>query len=569
MTKQIRLNAFAMNCVAHQSPGLWTHPRDRTAEYNRLPYWLDLAKALERGRFDGLFLADVLGVYDVYGNSPDAALKYATQTPANEPLLLISAMAAVTKHLGFGVTSNLSFEPPYPFARRMSTLDHLTEGRIGWNVVTGYLDSAARGAGKDKQTAHDDRYDVADEYMEVVYKLWEGSWEDDAAIRDRARGIFTDPSKVHRVTHEGANYRLNAIHLAEPSPQRTPVLYQAGTSPRGRQFAAEHAECVFMSGPSAKVIAPRVAAIREQAAKCGRDPREILMFSMFTVVLGETEAKAKAKYEEYRRHISPEGALTLMSGWTGVDFSRMALDQEVRHVTNDAGRSAMDNITRADPDRVWTVREVAEHVGIGGIGPVIVGTPESVADEIEAWFEATDVDGLNMPFAVSPGDFEDISDMLVPELTQARAIQDGIRRRDIARKTVRQGPRAAVSAASGRAVPAAGESESGGVDLSSPRKRGPITTGRGSAKTRDIDFAHRRHPVVMGPGSRYARPGRHCDQFTELLNTTSISLAPGRLNASESFGFNSAGSVILIASSPSDFASPQKSTGGSTKSMPT
>ena len=126
MTKEIRLNAFAMNCVAHQSPGLWTHPRDRTAEYNRLPYWLDLARALERGRFDGLFLADVLGVYDVFGGSPDAALKHATQTPANEPLLLISAMAAVTKHLGFGVTSNLSFEPPYPFARRMSTLDHLT-----------------------------------------------------------------------------------------------------------------------------------------------------------------------------------------------------------------------------------------------------------------------------------------------------------------------------------------------------------------------------------------------------------------------------------------------------------
>src|SRR5215469_11957061 len=207
MTKEIRLNAFAMNCVAHQSPGLWTHPRDRTADYNRLPYWLDLARALERGRFDGLFLADVLGVYDVYGGSPDAALRHATQTPANEPLLLISAMAA----------------------------------------VTGHLDSAARGAGKDKQTAHDDRYEIADEYMEVVYKLWEGSWEDDAAIRDRARGVFADPSKVHRVLHQGKNYRVDAIHLSEPSPQRTPVLYQAGTSPRGRQFAAQHAECVFMS----------------------------------------------------------------------------------------------------------------------------------------------------------------------------------------------------------------------------------------------------------------------------------------------------------------------------------
>jgi long-chain alkane monooxygenase len=418
MPKEIRLNAFAMNCVAHQSPGLWTHPRDRTSDYNRLPYWLDLARTLERGRFDGLFLADVLGVYDVFGGSPDAALRNAAQVPVNDPMLLISAMAAVTENLGFGVTCTLSYEPPYPFARRMSTLDHLTEGRIGWNIVTGYLDSAARGAGKEKQTAHDDRYEVAEEYMEVVYKLWEGSWEDDAAVRDRSRGIFADPAKVHRVVHHGENYKVDAIHLSEPSPQRTPLLYQAGTSPRGRQFAAQHAECVFMSGPSAKVIAPRVSAIRALAAEAGRDPAEILMFSMMTVILGRTEAEAKAKHDDYRRHINHEGALTLMSGWTGVDFSTYDLDQEVRHVHNEAGRSAMDNVTRADPDRVWTVREVAEHVGIGGAGPVLVGTPEKVADEIEAWFEATDVDGLNMPFAVSPGDFEDVADMLVPELVR-------------------------------------------------------------------------------------------------------------------------------------------------------
>jgi long-chain alkane monooxygenase len=285
-------------------------------------------------------------------------------------------------------------------------------------VVTGYLDSAARGAGKDKQTAHDDRYDVADEYMEVVYKLWEGSWEDGAVLRDRARSLFVDPAKVHRVRHQGNNYRLDAIHLSEPSPQRTPVLYQAGTSPRGRQFAAEHAECVFMSGPSAKVIGPRVSAIRALAKEAGRNPAEILMFSMMTIILGRTEAEAKAKYADYRSHINPEGALTLMSGWTGVDLSTYDLDQQVRHVENDAGRTAMDNITRADPDRIWTVREVAQHVGIGGIGPVLVGTPEKVADEIEAWFEETDVDGLNVPFAVSPGDFEDITEMLVPELTR-------------------------------------------------------------------------------------------------------------------------------------------------------
>lgn len=418
MTKEIRLNAFAMNCVAHQSPGLWTHPRDRSSDYNKLSYWIDLAKTLERGRFDALFLADVLGVYDVFGASPDAALRNAAQVPVNDPMLLVSAMAAVTEHLGFGVTCTLSYEPPYPFARRMSTLDHLTNGRIGWNVVTGYLDSAAKGAGKDHQKAHDERYDVAEEYMEVVYKLWEGSWHDDAVLRDRARGVFADPSRVHRVLHRGENYTIDAIHLSEPSPQRTPVLFQAGTSLRGKLFAAQHAECVFMSGPSAKVIAPRVAAIRTLAAEAGRDPRDILMFSMMTVILGRTEDDAAAKHAELRRYINHEGALTLMSGWTGVDFSTYDLDQEVRHVHNEAGRTAMDNITRADPDRTWTVREVAEHVGIGGIGPVIVGTPGSVADAIEAWVAQTDVDGLNLAFAISPESFEDIVDLLIPELVR-------------------------------------------------------------------------------------------------------------------------------------------------------
>jgi alkanesulfonate monooxygenase SsuD/methylene tetrahydromethanopterin reductase-like flavin-dependent oxidoreductase (luciferase family) len=217
------------------------------------------------------------------------------------------------------------------------------------------------------------------------------------------------------------------------------VLYQAGTSPRGRQFAAEHAECVFMSGPSAKIIAPRVAAIRELAAKAGRDPAEILMFSMFTIILGRTEAEAKAKYEDYRHHVSPEGALTLMSGWTGVDFSTYDLDQEVRHVQNDAGRTAMDNITRADPDRVWTVREVAQHVGIGGIGPLAVGTPQKVADEIEAWFEQTDVDGLNVPFAISPGDFEDLTDMLVPELVRRGRYKDAYAKGTLREKLFGQG----------------------------------------------------------------------------------------------------------------------------------
>ena len=221
------------------------------------------------------------------------------------------------------------------------------------------------------------------------------------------------------------------------------MLYQAGTSPRGRQFAAQHAECVFMSGPSAKIIGPRVAAIRELAAKAGRNPAEILMFSMFTVILGRTEAEAKAKYEDYRSHVSPEGALTLMSGWTGVDFSTYDLDQQVRHVENDAGRSAMDNVTRADPDRVWTVREVAQHVGIGGAGPVAIGTPEKVADAIEAWFDA---DRRRRPEHAVCGlarRFRGHRRHAGAGTDPARPLQDGLRRGHAARKTVRRGPRAA------------------------------------------------------------------------------------------------------------------------------
>jgi len=250
----------------------------------------------------------------------------------------------------------------------------------------------------------------------VVYKLWEGSWADDAAVADRGAGIFTRPERVRRVQHESEHYRLNALHLSEPSPQRTPVLYQAGTSPAGRAFAARHAECVFMSGPSKQVIAPRVAAIRKLAAEAGRDPNDVLMFALMTVVLGRTDAEAQAKYQEYRRYIDPEGALALVSGWTGVDFSKLDPDQIVEHVENQAGRSALENITRADPSRQWTVRQVAEHVSIGGIGPVIVGSPATVADQLESWIAETDLDGFNLAFAVRPETFADIADLLVPEL---------------------------------------------------------------------------------------------------------------------------------------------------------
>jgi len=453
--KEIRLNAFEMNCVGHQSPGLWAHPRDCSANYTDLEYWTGLAKTLERGKFDGIFLADVLGIYDVYGGSPDAALRHAVQVPVNDPVLLIPAMAQVTEHLGFGVTSTLSYEPPYPFARRMSTLDHLTKGRAGWNIVTGYLNSAAAGMGLTVQPRHEERYEIAEEYMQVVYKLWEGSWDDGAASRDRGRRVFADPSKIHRIRHEGRFYRVDAIHLCEPSPQRTPVLYQAGASTSGRAFAAAHAECVFINGPSPQVVAPQVTDIRRRAAGFGRDPKDILIFTLATVITGRNEAEAKAKHAEYRRFVDPAAALALFSGWTGVDFAKYKPDDELRYIETEAMRSALASFTSDDPDRVWTVRELAEHVAIGGRGPVFIGSPEQIADTMIAWVEATGIDGFNLAYAVTPESFEDFVEFVVPELQRRGAYKDDYRPGTYREKLFARGPHIAAPhpAARDRATP--------------------------------------------------------------------------------------------------------------------
>jgi alkanesulfonate monooxygenase len=386
-----------------------------------------LAKTLERGKFDGIFLADVLGIYDVYGGSPDAALRHAVQVPVNDPVLLIPAMAAVTEHLGFGVTCTLSYEPPYPLARRMSTLDHLTKGRVGWNIVTGYLNSAATGMGLAEQPRHDRRYDVAEEYMQIVYRLWEESWDDDAVSRDRAGRVFADPAKIRRIDHRGEFYRVDAIHLCEPSPQRTPVLYQAGASTRGRAFAAAHAECIFINGPTPQVVAPQVADLRRRAGANGRDPADILVFTLATVITGRSEAEARAKYAEYRRYADYEAALALFSGWTGVDFSKYRPEDELRYIETEAMRSALESFTSADPNRVWTVRELAEHVAIGGRGPLFVGSPQQIADTLIGWVEATGVDGFNLAYAVTPESFEDFVALVVPELQRRGAYKHDYR----------------------------------------------------------------------------------------------------------------------------------------------
>ncbi|KAA9106421.1 LLM class flavin-dependent oxidoreductase [Microbacterium rhizomatis] len=426
MTKQIRFNAFDMNCVAHQSSGMWRHPDDQSWRYKELSYWTELAKLLETGAFDGIFIADVLGTYDVYGGSNEAAIRHGAQVPVNDPILLISAMAAVTENLGFGVTAGTAYEHPYPFARRMSTLDHLTGGRVGWNVVTGYLPSAARNMGHDDQLEHDQRYDVADEYLEVLYKLWEGSWEEDAVVRDRESGVFTDPAKVHEIGHYGTHYTVPGIHLSEPSPQRTPVIYQAGASPRGIAFAAGNAEAIFVAAPTKSVLKGVVKNIRDALEQAGRSRDSAKIYTLLTIITDETTEKAQAKYADYLSYASEEGALVFMSGWMGIDLSQYDLDEPIGNVKSNAIQSTVSNFQAAnDEGGEWKVRDIARLGAIGGLGPFVVGSPTEIADELQAWVEETDVDGFNLAYAITPGTFQDVVTFVIPELRRRGAYPEG------------------------------------------------------------------------------------------------------------------------------------------------
>jgi FMN-dependent oxidoreductase (nitrilotriacetate monooxygenase family) len=413
--KQILLNAFNMNCVGHINHGLWTHPRDTSSQYKTLEYWTELAQLLERGLFDGLFIADIVGVYDVYQDSVDVTLKESIQLPVNDPLLLVSAMAAVTRHLGFGLTANLTYEAPYLFARRLSTLDHLTRGRVGWNIVTGYLDSAAKAMGLTQQVEHDRRYDQADEYLQVLYKLWEGSWEDDAVIEDRERRIYAQPEKVHKIEHEGEFYRVQGYHLCEPSPQRTPLLFQAGSSARGLQFAGQHAECVFISGQNKQATRAQVDKVRDAARAAGRDPQAVKVFMGITVIVAATQAQAQAKHDEYRSYASAEAGVAHFAASTAIDFARYELDEPIQYVKGNAIESATKTLQNND----WTRRKLLDQHALGGRYITLVGDPEQVADELEAWIAETGLDGFNLTRTVTPESYADFIDLVIPVL-QAR-----------------------------------------------------------------------------------------------------------------------------------------------------
>lgn len=426
MKKRMYFNAFQMNCVVHMSPGLWVREDDHTVDYTSLAHWTKVARLMERGCFDAIFLADVLGPYDVYGGNRNAALINATHLPINDPILLVPAMAAATEHLGFGFTSSIMQYHPFSFARLITTLDHLTQGRVAWNIVTSFTKSAARNFGLQNLPEHDERYAMAEEYCRLCYRLWEDSWADNAVMKDKRRGVYADPAKVRDIDHDGPYFSLHGCHICEPSPQRTPVLFQAGASDRGTAFAAEHAECVFVIGANPRVAGDYAKNIRAKMATFGRRAEDVLCFAYMKIITGSTEAEARAKYDEYFSQVSDEGALAMLCGWTGVDFSQYDPDKPIEYIETNAVRTILHSFTAGDPSRTWTIRDVARFVGIGGAGPVIVGAPEQIADQLEDWV-AAGVDGFNVAYATLPGTFADFIDGVVPVLQRRGRMQTSYR----------------------------------------------------------------------------------------------------------------------------------------------
>jgi long-chain alkane monooxygenase len=413
MAKKLHVSLFDMACVSHVAHGLWVAEGNNRHRFNELGFWTELARIAEGGLLDMIFLADVTGVYDYFRGGMDTALIEALQIPSNDPLSIVPATAAVTQHLGFGVTFSTSYDPPFSFARRMSTLDHLTNGRMAWNIVTSYLRNAAENFGLTEEIPHDQRYEHAQEFIDVVYKLWEASWDDDAVIMDRERRVYIDPAKVRRIDHVGARYRVAGPHLCEPSPQRTPLLIQATGSPAGLAFAARNAEILFIVGMSPTHARDQIKRFREELRSMGRDPDSVKFIVGAVISVGRTVEEAEAKLARIRNMASVDAYLAHFQ--SAYDLKRYSRETRIGDIVIDrpGGYTSVPSAIGLND----TVGEVIDRITSFSFGNLIsVGTPKMVADDIEHWIDECGVDGINLFQQLSFDTVNDFVGMVVPEL---------------------------------------------------------------------------------------------------------------------------------------------------------
>lgn len=413
MAKHIHLLSFLIHSPINHTMLSWAHKDDKRLDMmGNIHLWQDYARTLERGLFDGIFFADTPGVFDRYKDRMDEALKYGLCWPSHDPVVLLSALAAATENLGLAATVSTGPHHPYHVVRQLTTLDYLSGGRIGWNVVTGHLRGEHRAFGL-PELEHDQRYDRADEYMKLCYALWD-SVPPEAILEDRENGMFADPGRITPVKHHGEYFDCETVSPTYPSPQGRPVLFQAGTSPRGLQFAVKHADVVFSIQPelqSMKKFMDDYKAIVKQHGN-GREPG--ISFGIQTI-LGGTEEEAQALARELEDKIPLEAGLARLSGTLGNDFSKFDPDKPIEELATTGSQGLMKAMTKGFEGPV-TLREVAIRYGLAIGKPQLIGTPEQVADEMETIWRETGCHAFNLTPNINPQSMEDFVDQVVPIL---------------------------------------------------------------------------------------------------------------------------------------------------------
>lgn len=415
MPKQLHLGGFQIASQVTHSHAAWRHPGSDT-DFTSPEYYHRIGRILERGKFDFVFFADLLAAPAQYGRDITEPLRRGTQATATlDPSIVAASIGAVTSKLGVAITKSATFFHPYELARIFASLDHITRGRVAWNIVTSLTASEAQNFGQDSHLDHEFRYERAEEFLRATLDLW-SSWDPDALVVDKNTGVFADPDKIRRVEHDGKFFRTRGPLNVPRSPQGHPVLIQAGSSNTGRDFAARWAEAIFEVDPTPEGRRAYYDDIKSRASNFGRNPDQVLIFPAFIPFIGETESIAREKQAFHNELADPISGLITLSVHTDHDFSRYDLDAPVEDVQVTGTQGLFDTARRVANRDNLTLRDIGKWYAQGVLLPQFVGTATQVADQIEASFTAGEADGFMVSAAQSPGTFNDFVDYVVPEL---------------------------------------------------------------------------------------------------------------------------------------------------------
>lgn len=407
--RQLHLNLFLASMGHHEAA--WRHPSSDLSGVHEFAHYQELARKAEAAKLDSLFLADR------YGTSP-TAVQYGA-LGGLEPLTLLSALAVVTSRIGLIATVSTSFNEPFNVARRFASLDHLSHGRAGWNIITSGTDGEAQNFNKERIPQHQERYERAKEFVEVAAKLWD-SWEEDALIRDKKTGIYADKHKVHELHHNGKHFSVRGPLNTARSPQGRPILVQAGSSEDGKDFAAQWAEAIFTAQQTLEDAQAFYADVKARVLLYGRDPAHVKILPGICPIIGETETEAKEKEAELHELTNPAYSLLQLSNRIGIDLSGYPLDAPLPELPDSGRIAGHQSRTQLIKDLAGreklTIRQLLLRLAGGRGHKTIAGTPKQIADELEAWFVSYAADGFNIMPQLMNGGLDDFLEQVVPEL---------------------------------------------------------------------------------------------------------------------------------------------------------